>query len=210
MLLLVPEGVVEHYQMINDAIKGDMPLMVYNDPYLARQNIGIPIWQKLLKMENVKGLYDENYQLTHTQQLLPAIADKISVFEHETQFYFDTATFPNSNFSMVTVYGLAAPKAILEYYGACRTGNRQRALKLQKLIVEGYRIVPHRSSKIQPASVPARTNIPAFLMHQAAFLNAIAEIGGNNAGPPRTPYQPLPQKYHSELAQLIQRLNDSI
>jgi 4-hydroxy-tetrahydrodipicolinate synthase len=209
-LMLIPEGVVEHYKMVNTALEA-LPIMVYNEPYLARQNVGVPLWQDhLLKLDKVNALYDENYQLGHTQSLFPMIADKISVFEHETDFLFDALTFPDSNISMVTAYGLAAPKAVLAYYQACRDGNQPRASKLHNLITEGYRLTPHWSQYFHAETTPNPNVDVTFLMQPAAFLNAITEIGGNKAGPPRKPFLPLCTEHRLQLEQLIHRLNNTI
>jgi len=68
-----------HYQLCNDAIKGDIAIMAYNFPPLAR---GFNMTEKymwedhLLKMENIKALKEST---SNNDRLLFQIADKVNV-----------------------------------------------------------------------------------------------------------------------------------
>jgi 4-hydroxy-tetrahydrodipicolinate synthase len=210
------EGVVEHYRMIDEVVD-NVPIMIWNNTVLHRNfSMTLGFWKKnLLGLNNVKALYDRSDKSGHLRELVAEIGNEISVFEDETVFFYDAISNPQVELSMVTMFGLAAPKLILQYYEACRQGKIEGATKLMTKLTEGYfGILPSFiegfagdfSLSLNNSLESSGSIGYAYTVYEAAYLNAISEIGGNRAGPPRKPYRPLPQEYRSKLEDYIRGL----
>jgi 4-hydroxy-tetrahydrodipicolinate synthase len=200
------DGLVEHYKMIHDATD-KIQIMVQNCPQLSR-GVNIPpnYWKEnLLRLDRIQAAYELNYLETQRNLTLLAIADRINVLTIEPTFVYDWK-FGAKGFS--SIFGLAVPKLDLELYEASIKGDYKRAIKLHLAFQEGL------AGVVQPElpfgklwGIPSGSWLPGVeQVHEAAILNAIAEIGGNKAGPPRKPYSRLPENLRSRLVQNILEL----
>ena len=92
-MLLIPyafpalrQNVAKYWKLVNDALKGEMAIMIYNDVNMTGFNHDVTFWKDtLLKLDNVKAVKEGAKE---TDDVLTAIADKVNVFSFtETQFF---------------------------------------------------------------------------------------------------------------------------
>lgn len=192
-LTLDREKCALHYQLCNDAIKGDIAIMAYNFPPLAREfNMTENyMWEDyLLKMENIKALKESTCR---NDRLLFHIADKVNVLAgNEPSFWRISMLGGVGSIGQIT---WVAPKRMLRFYNECMNKNwfDPWVLRMYKAM-----IAPTHYRGI-PIGIPATT-------WEVALLNHLVEIGGNKAGPPRPPYTPFPNTWLEQLKKNVQRI----
>ena len=184
----VNEDVVfEHYRAINDALT-EIQIMVYNYPPLPHGfNMGVAFWDRLLELEHVKAVKESNGDVWHRANVLTKIADRINVFSGGEGWLFSDVLLGGKG--LVSLFGIAVPKTVMKLYDALQRRELDTAIPL------------HRKF----------TQLCSYITgeNEVAFLKATAELGGQKAGPPRSPYSPLDpttrqvlKKYLDELAQV--------
>ena len=178
------EAVIAHYQAI-DAAAEEIQIMAYNYPPLARGfNMTPAFWDRLLELEHVKAVKESNGDVWHRTNVLSKIADQINVFCGGEAWFFGDA--PLGGRGIVSLFGIAVPKTVLKLYNACLEGDFETAIPL-------HRKFTHLSSYLT-------------CENEVAYLKATAEIGGNKAGPPRAPYQPLDAETYDVLDRSLAEL----
>jgi dihydrodipicolinate synthase/N-acetylneuraminate lyase len=181
------EVVLEHFRTINKAID-EIQIMVYNYPPLARGfNMTPDFWDYLLELEHVKAVKESNGDVWHRAMIAEKIADKINIFPGGEGWMF--SDFLMGAKGVVSLYGIAIPKAVLSFYQALLDKDLKKA-------------VPFAQKFADLSSYITAEN-------EVAALKATAEIGGNKAGRPRAPYSALDKqtksifkKYLNELAKM--------
>lgn len=195
-LPLTEDLAVEFYRDVNDALDGELALMVYNYPPLTGLNITPDMWREhLLELDNIKAVKESNYGSPHHYDNLLTLSDEINFFPGS-----DNMFWPDSQLGAKGLLGImawVAPKAALRYYRECRNGNHHDPWTL-----EAYRHFLEGWAKIK--------RLPEIPMegYEAAILNALVEIGGGRAGPPRKPYKRLPSESRELLEEAVQPLVD--
>jgi 4-hydroxy-tetrahydrodipicolinate synthase len=166
------DDVLEYYTAINSAID-DIQIMCYNYPPLPRGfNMTPKFWDKLLELEHIKAVKESNGDVWHRTNVLTKISDRVNVFSGGEGWLFSDVLLGGKG--IVSLFGIAVPKAVLALYDACMERNLDKAIPL-------YRKFTQLCSYITAEN-------------EVAFLKATAEIGGQKAGRPRSPYQPLDPK----------------
>ena len=175
------------YQEVVAAIKGELSIMAYNIPSLNRCNISPDLWKEhLLNIGSIGAVKESNFEMQHFGEVLLAIADKVNVFVSDHVFWL--SSFLGAK-GIIGILAWVAPRTIIKYYEECRKGNQQDSW------VRGvYKAASHARA------VMKRPGMPPFDSYEHAYLNALVEIGGGKAGPPRKPYEPLP----SEAQQIVE------
>lgn len=179
------EVVFAHYRAINEAVD-EIQIMAYNYPPLPRGfNMTPAFWDRLLELEHIKAVKESNGDVWHRVNVLTKIADKINVFSGGEGWLFSDVLLGGKG--IVSLFGIAVPKAVLALYNACMSRDLDKAIPLYRKF----------------------TQLCGYITgeNEVAFLKATAEIGGQKAGRPRAPYQPLEpavrqvlEKYLTELA----------
>jgi 4-hydroxy-tetrahydrodipicolinate synthase len=179
------EVVLENYRAVNEAVD-EIQIMAYNYPPLPRGfNMTPAFWDRLLELEHIKALKESNGDVWHRTNVLTKIADRINVFSGGEGWLFADALLGAKG--IVSLFGIAVPKAVLALFNACMARDLDKAIPLYRKF----------------------TQLCAYITaeNEVAFLKATAEIGGQKAGRPRAPYQPLDpairkiaEKYLHELA----------
>jgi 4-hydroxy-tetrahydrodipicolinate synthase len=190
---LTEELAVEFYQTVNDAIKGDIAIMVYNYPPLTEFNISPAMWKKhLLNMKNIKAIKESNGSTTHRYGVERAIADKINIFSSEGYFWHDTML---GSKGVIGIQAWVAPKVIIRCFEECRKGNQQ-----DPWVRKVYYTVA------DVAAFMLSSEMPPMGSYEHGYLNALVEIGGGKAGPPRKPYARLPEAARRKLEEAVRPL----
>ena len=173
------EQAVEHYKMVDEAIDGDMAILVYNYPPLTGFNITSSMWEnELFKIESLKAIKESNFSIEHRDDILYAISDQVNVFSGiESLFWHDSLLGGKGTIGILT---WVAPKLLVKFVDECRRGNHLKpwTVEVNKNLVKAF-------SGMLSLGVP-------LISYEGAILNALVEIGGNKAGPPKMPYTPLP------------------
>jgi dihydrodipicolinate synthase/N-acetylneuraminate lyase len=173
------EAVLEYYSHLNEMVD-ELQIMCYNYPPLPRGfNMTPDFWEKLLPLEHIKALKESNGDVWHRTNVLTKISDKVNVFSGGEGWLLGDVLLGGKG--VVSLFGIAVPKAVLSLYNACVARDLDRAIPL-------YRKFTQLCSYITAEN-------------EVAFLKATAEIGGQKAGRPRSPYRPL----NPELRKLLQR-----
>lgn len=179
-----PEVALEHYRLINESVN-EIQIMAYNYPPLARGlNMTPEFWDRLAKLDRIKALKESNGDTTHRTRVISRIADRINVFSGGEGWFFADSLLGGKG--IVSLFGIAVPKAVLALYKACTERDLDKAIEL-------HRTFSNLSSYITP-------------YNEVAFLKATAEIGGRKAGPPRSPYPPLDAEVRKILEEFLSKL----
>jgi len=175
------DDVLEYYTAINAAVD-EIQIMCYNYPPLPRGFNMTPVfWDKLLELKHVKAVKESNGDVWHRANVLTKIADRINVFSGGEGWLFSDILLGGKG--IVSLFGIAVPNAVLALYNACVDRDLDKAIPL-------YRKFTQLCSYITAEN-------------EVAFLKATAEIGGQKAGRPRAPYQPLDPKIRKVLERYL-------
>ncbi|MEM3587325.1 MAG: dihydrodipicolinate synthase family protein [Candidatus Jordarchaeaceae archaeon] len=188
------EMAINHYRLVDAALKGDLAIMVYNYPPLTGFNIDADVWKELIKFKSIKALKESNFSIDHRDSILFEIADKINVFSGiESTFWHDSQLGAKGS---IGIFTWVAPKTMLKFYEECKRGNYRNdwVLEVHKRLVKAF-------YEMSNLGVP-------LLSYEAAILNALVEMSNNRVGPPREPYKPLPQTALRKLESAVKPLRE--
>lgn len=190
---VVEKWAVEFYQMVAEALKGEMAIMLYNFPPLTGFDVTPALWKEhLLKIEIIRAVKDSNNELAHRAQLLFTIADKVNVFGgSEYSFWHDSLLGAKGSTGQFT---WVAPRLMVRFHEECRKGNHKSpwVLKVYKALLHA------RTGLFQPGAPLAS--------YEATVVNHLAEIGGFKGGPPRKPYGRFPEEALKVLEEVVRPL----
>ena len=162
------EAVLEHFRAINHAIS-EIQILAYDYPPLARGFVMTPeFWDYLLELEHIVALKESLGDVTHRTRIHTKIADKINIFSGGEQLMM--GDFLQGAKGVVSLFGIAVPAAVLALYDALLKRDLAKVLPLHQKFTELAALIT--------------------LENEVAALKATAEIGGQKAGRPRSPYQP--------------------
>lgn len=191
------EWAVEFYQMVDEALKGELAIMLYNSPDSTGFSVTPGAWKKhLLKINSIKAVKDSNLSLAHHDETLMDIADKVNWFSvPDSSFWHDSMLGAKGILGM---FVWVAPRAVVRYYEECRKGNQRDpwTLGIHKALTNVFGAL--KRGLITP---PLR-----YESYQQGNHNALVEIGGAKAGPPRKPYGRYPKEARKSLEELVQPL----
>ena len=184
------ESAAKHFQLVNDAIKGDLAIMVYNDSGLNRGfRMTADFWEKyLLKMGNVKAMKECTVGPAHAT--LFAVKDKINVFACYEDIFWRFSILGAKG--IVSQWAWMAPKVILKWYEMCREEKwfDPWVLKVHETLqLNGYQFLP--------------INMGYYVQ---GILHAMVDIGGGKGGEIAHPYPPLPEKGREYLEDTAKKL----
>ena len=190
------EWAVEFFQTVDEALKGEMAIILYNIPPTVGFNVSPALWKEhLLKLKSIKAVKDSNFALPHHDEVLITIVDEVNVFScTDTFFWHDSMLGANG---IIGLLAWVAPRVVLKYYHECMKGNQADpwTLRVYKAMVKAFGIV------LETPAAPMAS-------YEHGYLNALVEIGGAKGGPPRKPYGPLPREAREALEEGVQPLLD--
>ncbi|MFC1931092.1 dihydrodipicolinate synthase family protein [Chloroflexota bacterium] len=193
---VIAEWAVEFYRTVDESLKGEMAIMLYNIPPTNRFNVTATLWREhLLKIKSIKAIKDSNFEIAHHDEVLITIADKVNWFSCADSFFWHDAMLGAKG--IIGLLAWAAPRAMLKYYEDCRKGHQidPWTLSFYKATVNAFGVV------LNTPSAPMAS-------YEHGYLNALAEIGGAKAGTPRKPYERLPKEARLALEKAVRPLLD--
>lgn len=193
-LPVTAEWAVEFYKSVDEALKGELSIILYNMPPLTGFNVTPALWEEhLLNIKTIRAVKDSNLTIIHNDENLITIADKVNWYSCcEAPFWHDSMLGANGIIGMLS---WVAPRVMLKWYEECRKGNQMDSwvLNVWKIATTVF-------------GAWTRPNMPPQAQYDHGYLNALAEIGGAKAGPPRKPYGRLPRAARQTLEEMVKPL----
>jgi 4-hydroxy-tetrahydrodipicolinate synthase len=191
---LVPEWAAEFYWTVDRALKGELAIMAYNYPPLTGMNMSQDLWVgELLNIPSIKALKESNTLLSHYDEVVITISDRVNVFASPEPIFFHGSMLGARG--IVGYLGWPALKVARRYYDECLSGNHN-----DPWVRKVYEAFTRVSGAIR------RPDMPPMLSYEHAYLNSFVELGGGKAGPPRKPYGLLPQKARDRIKEAFEPL----
>lgn len=184
---------VDFFEAVDDEIE-DIAVMVYNYPPLTGVNITADMWEEsLLNLDSIQALKESNFSVLHHDDVLYTVRDELNFISPGDSLFWHDSMLGAAGFIGIVTW--VAPQVLLEYYRQCEAGNHHDpwTLEANRRITE---------------AIGALTSLPdtPMLPYEGGLLNALVEIGGRPAGPPRKPYQPLSDTGRRALEDAVQPL----
>ena len=190
---VVEKWAVEFYQMVAEALTGEMSIMLYNFPPLNGFDVTPALWKEhLLKIESIRAVKDSNSHQGHRAELLFTIADKVNVFAgSEYGFWHDSLLGGKRSAGQFT---WVAPRLMVRFHQECMKGNHKSpwVLGVYKALLNARKGFFHPSAPLAS--------------YEATVVNHLAEMGGFKGGPPRKPYGRFPEEALKVLEELVRPL----
>jgi dihydrodipicolinate synthase/N-acetylneuraminate lyase len=188
---ITAEWAMEFFQMVNDSLKGEIAIMLYDSPGYTGLAITPELWEKhLFKMESIKAVKESNYSIVPHDDLVLSIAHRVNVFcGCESPFWDDALRGAKG---VVGQVAWVTPKLVAKYYKECTKGNQK-----DEWTFKAYQAL---------ARATAVSHGPRLLEYEHGTINTLVEMGGGKAGPPRKPYGRLPSHEKKDLEESVQPL----
>ena len=177
------DAVFAHYKAINDAVDR-IQIMAYNNPFSFRVNMTRTTWDRLMSLDRIIAVKESNGDTVHRANVIAHISERISVFAGGEHWFL-----PDSLVGATGIVGIVGPGAAgasLEFYDACMKQDLDRAVPMHVLYNDLV------------------TDITGE--NEVGWLKACAELGGLQAGPPRSPYAPIDAQLAGKLKAKLERL----
>jgi 4-hydroxy-tetrahydrodipicolinate synthase len=195
-LPVTSEWAVEFYQTVDAALNGELAIILYNNPNVAGFNVTPTLWRKyLLRINSLKALKESNMAKNHREATLITVADKINWMSSTDSYFWHESMLGAKGVTAQFVW--AAPRLVLKYYEECRRGNHHDAWTITAWKALANAVEAFLTGFDLPVS---------RYCYEHGVLNALAEIGGAKAGPPRKPYGRLPEKGLRALREAVKPL----
>ncbi len=188
------EWAIEFYQTVDKSLKGELAILVYNYPPLNEFNITPAMWKdNLLKIPSLKALKESNPAVSHQDQILFTIADKVNFFSPSDPKFWHVSQLGAKG--LIGILAWTCPRVTVKWYEECRKGHHMDpwTFDVYKAMVKAFQVI------LSPG-------MPPMASYEHGYLNALAEIGGGKAGPPRKPYGPLPPAAREKLEEGVRPL----
>ena len=173
------EWAVNFYRMVDEALRGELAILLYNYPPLTGFKVTPALWKEhLLKIKSIKAFKESNFDIIEHDIALVALADKINwLSANDVLFWHDSMLGAKA---MAAQVALMVPRLTVRFYEECRKGHQMDPWTLQvwKNFINVWGV--WYSSGVQLGS------------YTPSIVNTFAEIGGFKAGPPRQPYGAVP------------------
>lgn len=183
------EGIYQHYKALSESV--DLPILLYNIPSRAAQEVEISTVERLSKLPNIKGIKDSSKSLSYALELGPLLRDDFILLAGDCLY-----TYP-----MISI----GARGVIS--GSANLIPRQMC-ELTRASLEKDPVALEMTRSLLPLlkALSLETNpIP---------LKGALNIAGIPVGPPRLPLTPLSQKHietlkgalkeHQRLSNLVQ------
>jgi len=191
---LTPEWAAEFYRTVDEALQGDLAIMAYNYPPLTGLNMSPDLWRNhLLHIPSIKAVKESNAVLSHYDEVLITITQKVNFCASPEPTFFHASTLGAKG--IIGYLSWVALKVAQRYYQECLNGNHN-----DPWVRKVFDTFTLASGSIRQA------DMPPLLTYEHSYLNTFVEMGGGKAGPPRKPYGLLPEKAKDRLKEILQPL----
>lgn len=112
------------------------PLVVYNNPYVAKTGIAPQAAARLAEIDGVVGVKDSSGDILTTQGIIRALRDIPGVAVAQGYDQLAAASLLAGADGVVTAIGCFAPGLVVELVQAGRSGDAERAMTLQHEVLD--------------------------------------------------------------------------
>jgi len=190
------EWAVDFYSEVDDALRGDMTMILYNIPSMNGVNVTSSMWRdRLLGLKSIRAVKDSNMAIPHHDESILAVAETINWFScTDANFWVDSQLGARG---IVGIMSWVALRAMRKWYDDCLAGKQQDewVRKLYKALVEAWGAIRH--DVVHP---------DFYMAYEHGRLNLFAEIGGGVGGHPRRPYERYSPDVEKEIRKLVRPL----
>ena len=179
------DDLVCHYQAISDAV--DLPIMAYNVPAYNKNVMTPEIIDRLADIEHVVAIKDSATDWGDFYRAFELTKDRILYFTGQLSLYGLAAIEHGVVGAVSGAPNIWGPESV-EFFNACKKGDKARALRLQKKGVDLWDIALANHRNLYPA------------------IKAGMNLQGLPGGCPRPPLRPLGEPDISELRDGMARL----
>jgi 4-hydroxy-tetrahydrodipicolinate synthase len=193
---LTAEWAAQFYKDVDQALKGELAIMAYNYPPLTELNMNPGLWRNhLLNIKSIKALKESNAVLSHYDEMLITVADKINFCASpENTFYHASALGAKGIIGYICWVAL---KVTRKWLDECMAKKHQDPWV--KKVFQTF---------VLARGAMNRPDMPPLGTYEHSYLNTFVEIGGGKGGPPRKPYGELPEKAKELLKEILRPLVD--
>jgi 4-hydroxy-tetrahydrodipicolinate synthase len=185
----------DFYRDVDEALDGDLAVLVYNYPPATGVDITPETWKdELVDIPSVKAVKDSNYATPHYDRML-GLSDRINVISpYDCPFWHDSQL---GGKGLIGILTWAAPQTLLRFYRECRDGNHHDdwTMRVNRTLAEVWGDLGNLPD------APLVSNSPAV-------LHALAELSDRPAGEVRPPYRRLHDEAQEALVEALQPLRD--
>jgi dihydrodipicolinate synthase/N-acetylneuraminate lyase len=149
------------------------------------------LWKSdLLNIKSIKALKESNAALSHYDEVLLTVADKINFCASPESMFWHASTLGANG--IIGYLCWVALRVTRRFYEECLNGNNK-----DPWVMKVFRTFVAARGAINQA------DMPALLPWEHGYLSTFVELGGGKAGPPRKPYAPLPEKAQERLKDIL-------
>jgi 4-hydroxy-tetrahydrodipicolinate synthase len=179
------EGLLNHYRKISEAIS--IPLMVYNNPAVAKVDMSPEFIAKLAELPHVEYVKESSGDITRIWKIRKLTNDRMTVFCGGDNMALESYLMGATGFICVASNFL--PKETSDIYRLYKAGNVEEARKIYE------RILP----------------VLNFLEDSGKFVQlskTALNLQGKNVGEARSPLMPLNAGEERRLKELLSQLHN--
>jgi 4-hydroxy-tetrahydrodipicolinate synthase len=161
------EGVYDYFKAIADAVS--LPVVLYTNPNFQRSDLSLPVIDRLSHVPNIGYIKDASTNTGRLLSIINQVGDRMKVFAASA--HIPAAVMLIGGVGWMAGPACVAPRQSVELYEACRRGDWDRAMRLQR---------------------PLWALNQAFAKYNlAACIKGALELQGYAVGAPLPPQAPL-------------------
>jgi 4-hydroxy-tetrahydrodipicolinate synthase len=161
------DGVFQYFKAIADAVS--LPVVLYTNPNFQRSDLSLPVIDRLSHVPNIGYIKDASYNTGRLLSIINQVGDRMKVFAASA--HIPAAVMLIGGVGWMAGPACVAPRQSVELYEACRRGDWDNAMRLQR---------------------PLWALNQAFAKYNlAACIKGALELQGYAVGAPLPPQAPL-------------------
>jgi 4-hydroxy-tetrahydrodipicolinate synthase len=161
------DGVYDYFKAIADAVS--LPVVLYTNPNFQRSDLSLPVIDRLSHVPNIGYIKDASNNTGRLLSIINQVGDRMKVFAASA--HIPAAVMLIGGVGWMAGPACVAPRQSVELYDACRRGDWDNAMRLQR---------------------PLWALNQAFAKYNlAACIKGALELQGYAVGAPLPPQAPL-------------------
>jgi len=172
---------LEHYKQI--ALNSRIPIIVYNNPAVTRNNVSARLAVQMAKIDNIIGIKESSGDMSLTTEIIRSVPPDFKVLMGRDNLIYPSLVCGGAG--AITSCANFAPQIAMDIFNFYKQGDHTNALKAQHCFAalrEAFRL----------GSFPS-------------VIKEALQILGIPVGPPRPPVQPLSDQARKELKNLLSK-----
>lgn len=122
------DGVFQYFKAIADAVS--LPVVLYTNPNFQRSDLSLPVIDRLSHVPNIGYIKDASNNTGRLLSIINQVGDRMKVFAASA--HIPAAVMLIGGVGWMAGPACVAPRQSVELYQACRRGDWDNAMKLQR------------------------------------------------------------------------------